>query len=773
MHSTRATGYYDALGRPSQIATTVEGAVYTFGAGYDVNGRLSQVSYPSGFVARYGYNALGYADQLSDAGAQVFWTANALDAEQHLTQQTAGNGVVTTRSFSALNGRLLSVAAGSGNAVQNATYTYDLLGNPLSRTDGTSNLSESFTYDPLNRLLSATISTSTAPVKTLSYDAIGNILSKSDVGTYTYAPPGSPRPHAVTSISGSTISTTFTYDPNGNQTAGLGRTVEWTSYNRPASITQGSRTISFLHDTDHQRVKQVSPEGTTLYIAGFGVLAELSGAGGPAARWTDYLAVGNAKVGMRVTEVASQTISLRYFHLDHLGSVSVLTNEAGVVVERLSYDAWGKRRHPNGADDVTGSIESQTTRGFTGHEQLDSVALVHMNGRVYDPLVGRMISADPTVPDPLNAQAWNRYSYVGNDPLAFADPSGFSWLSEFFHGVANFFAQFPIIRAIFQIVATVVIAAVLTAATGGAALLAVKIASAALGSAITTGLSGGKLGDMLKAAAIAGATAFAFNAVGNATTHAMPAFNSPQFDPGVYAGNVAGHAAVGCLSSAASGGSCRDGALSGAVGAGVGPLVPTAFPNYRTDPGQYVGGLALTSVAGGLASVAGGGKFENGAVTAAFGYMYNQAAGKAQAGYDYENHCITDGSSFVYPLMPIVGAPLSLLRGALSAIFGGGETTALYRAVSSAEYEQIMNTGTFQAGPNSLGGKFFAETPGAAAKWGEVLNGAGNFKVIEVELPSGAASSFMRFERLDGIGPARYGTLDILNSAKPVIRSLP
>ena len=68
------------------------------------------------------------------------------------------------------------------------------------------------------------------------------------------------------------------------------------------------------------------------------------------------------------------------------------------MVERLSYDAWGKRRYPNGTDDPTGSITSQTSRGFTGHEELDSVGLVHMNGRVYDALVGRMISADPTVP---------------------------------------------------------------------------------------------------------------------------------------------------------------------------------------------------------------------------------------------------------------------------------------------------------------------------------------------------------------------------------------
>jgi uncharacterized protein RhaS with RHS repeats len=78
---------------------------------------------------------------------------------------------------------------------------------------------------------------------------------------------------------------------------------------------------------------------------------------------------------------------------------------------------------------------------------------VHLNGRVYDPMFGRMISADPTVPDPFDPQAFNRYSYVGNDPLTFTDPTGFSWLSSFFNDVASFFrAVFanPIVRAIAQ-----------------------------------------------------------------------------------------------------------------------------------------------------------------------------------------------------------------------------------------------------------------------------------------------------------------------------------
>ena len=606
MSGYQRTMSYDALGRPVQVATSVDGTTYTMTGGYDGNGRLNQVTYPSGFVANYGYNSIGYANQLSDAGAQTLWTANAMDAEQHLTQQTAGNGIATSRSFSPTNGRLLSIASGAGNSVQSSSYTYDLLGNPLSRTDDTQNLSESFTYDPLNRLLTATVSGSVAPAKAYSYNSIGNMMSKSDVGTYSYAPSGSPLPHAVMSVSGSTISTTFNYDPNGNQTAGLGRNITWTSYNMPASITLGTQTISFQHDVDHQRVKQIAPTGATIYINAFGVSAELFGAGTSTPRWTDYLSVGNAKVGMRVIDVSAQTVTKRYFHTDHLGSVAVITNEGGVVVERLSYDAWGKRRFPSGADDATGSITSQTSRGFTGHEELDSVGLVHMNGRAYDPLVGRMISADPTVPDPINAQAWNRYSYVGNDPLAFTDPSGFSWLSSFFHSVANFFSHNW--RAVVQTVIT----AVLSMTPLG------PVLAAAASAAIVTGLSGGNLGQMLRAGALAAATAIAFAGV-NLVAPAQALESS--FNPLVYAENVGGSALVGCASSAASGGSCASGAAAAAVSAGLAPVTNSVFKNAKTDIGERIGGTIVQATVGGLASVAGGGKFANGAVTGAFQYL--------------------------------------------------------------------------------------------------------------------------------------------------------
>ena len=150
-------------------------------------------------------------------------------------------------------------------------------------------------------------------------------------------------------------------------------------------------------------------------------------------------------IGMHV-ENSDETTLTRYFHTDHLGSISVITKETGVgaaiVVERLSYDAWGVRRNPNGEPDPSGSITSQSSRGFTGHEHLEAVGLIHMNGRVYDPLLGRYGTPDPMTESPFSTQGWNRYSYVGNSPLNFTDPSGHCFLGCFWKPIFKFLQRF-------------------------------------------------------------------------------------------------------------------------------------------------------------------------------------------------------------------------------------------------------------------------------------------------------------------------------------------
>ena len=351
---------YDALGRPSQTTLTIDAVAYTSTATYDGAGRVSQVSYPSGLGVTYDYNALGYQAQLRNTATnEVYWTANARDAELRLTTQTAGNGVATSQFYDPLMGRFTAIQAGTNGAVQKFDYSYDAIGNVLNRSDSNQGWSETFTYDSLNRLTAANIGVNIA--KSFSYNAIGNLLSKSDVGAYAYPAAGQPFPHAVSSISGSVINTTFSYDANGNMTAGNGIAITYTPFNKPATITRGANQIGFSHDPEHQRFKQTATSGNTLYLNGGGVMSErLIGSGG-ATQWTDYLFAGGGMIGMRVVHSTSGT-STRYFHKDHLGSIATITNETGTVVERLSYDAWGKRRNLDGTDDPAGSIASQTAR---------------------------------------------------------------------------------------------------------------------------------------------------------------------------------------------------------------------------------------------------------------------------------------------------------------------------------------------------------------------------------------------------------------------------
>ncbi|MFN3530086.1 MAG: RHS repeat-associated core domain-containing protein [Bacteroidia bacterium] len=95
------------------------------------------------------------------------------------------------------------------------------------------------------------------------------------------------------------------------------------------------------------------------------------------------------------------------------------------ITSQQNFDAWGRRRNPTTwAYSNPGTRPDWLIRGFTGHEQLDVFNLIHMNARLYDPLLSRMLSPDNYVVDPDATQAYNRYSYCLNNPLKYVDPDG-------------------------------------------------------------------------------------------------------------------------------------------------------------------------------------------------------------------------------------------------------------------------------------------------------------------------------------------------------------
>lgn len=433
---TGPTGYlrqsvYDTLGRIKVIHTRVDGVIYNTRTTYDQQSRPEIITYPSGYQVRQVYNTYGYMTSVEGVTTnETFWQLNYMDALGNVSVETLGNGVSTLRSYDQSNGMLDTVIAGKNNGweVQSLNYQWDVMNRLQERVDqNQGGLVERFQYDNLNRLVSSTLNNMNN--LSISYDALGNITQKSGVGSYHY----DGAPHAVSRITGGARAATYTYDGNGNMLAGANRSMTWTSYNKPRVIEKGAGSRSeFYYGPDRARYKQIVDDsvGSTnesesiVYI---GNLYERHAKATGVVEQQHFIRAAGRTVAI-YTARSNNANDLRYLHRDHLGSVDAITNETGSVVERFSYDPHGKRRglawtEDNNDDLLT--LAYSTDRGFTGHEHLDHLALIHMNGRVFDPVIGRFISADPYVQFANNTQSYNRYSYVLNNLLSATDPSGF------------------------------------------------------------------------------------------------------------------------------------------------------------------------------------------------------------------------------------------------------------------------------------------------------------------------------------------------------------
>lgn len=594
------THSYDSLGRPSITVSTIDSG-YAQSVTYDVHGRTAtQTWWPTNVSVRYIYTALGYLKEVrNNQSNDLYWQANSRDAEGRLVTQTYGNNVMTQQVFDPGSGQLKNVYAGAGNGVLALTYQYDSLGNIQTRSDGNRSLNESFTYDALNRLKTAQVNSPGAGIVTSSYnyDALGNIIYRSDVGNYSYGGTNN-KPHAVKSINGGPAgSNYYHYDANGNLLDSNNRFEVYTSFNMPSLLASAALDEHYLYGPEHQRVKMVSSaSGTTIYLhpdnsGGLSFEKETDNNGIVEQR--HYITAGGQVVAM--LKIRNGVTSVRYFHRDNLGSTAAVTDKDGIVVERLAYEPFGKRRFPNGTADPNDTIHGQETeRGYTNHEHLDELGLIHMNGRIYDPLLGRFMSADPTIQSPYDLQSYNRYSYVLNNPLIYTDPTGYKafWKQKWFRSVASIAVAVFAPEVLFQ-----------NYWVAGMSQTAASVAAFTTTGALSGYIATGTLNGALNGAATAGM----FYGIGTA----FPGDVSPGL-------NTLGHAAVGCASASLSGGDCGNGALSASAGA--------AWTNYGYHSASFEANLISTTVVGGTASVLGGGKFGNGAQTAAFGYLFNECA---------------------------------------------------------------------------------------------------------------------------------------------------
>ena len=167
------------------------------------------------------------------------WELTEEDAAGHARQERLGNGLVQWHTYHPQSGRQTQAELRAGQASRlNVGYGWDEIGRLKRRTrqwDGVGN-AESFGYDGADRLTHTQVDGGASLVQT--YDAIGNLTSKTHLGSYTYPGTGSPRPHAVQSVAG--LSGAYQYDANGNlRNAPGGTTVTWTSFDQPFVIVRG------------------------------------------------------------------------------------------------------------------------------------------------------------------------------------------------------------------------------------------------------------------------------------------------------------------------------------------------------------------------------------------------------------------------------------------------------------------------------------------------------------------------------------------------------
>jgi RHS repeat-associated protein len=358
------------------------------------------------------YNNQGLPDTL--IGANNYVNATTYNAASQLDALTFGNGALTDYVYNSNNLRLTDiVTTKSGNTLLNLHYGFDNVGNILSVQDTARGETTNYTYDDLDRLLSASVANGgNQYARSWTYDALGNMQTRVEQGVttnYSYDPN---HKHAVASAGGAT----YQYDANGNMTNRNGDALTYDVENRLTSVTKAGVTTSFAYNGDGTRVKRnVSNAGTTYYIGNyFEVWVPNSGT----TTFNKYYYFGSQRVAARIAS------TLFYFQGDHLGSSSVAMTQAGTsFYSRQTYYPYGAPRTAEGS-----ALPTDYT--FTGQKNDDSTGLMFYGARYYDATLGRFTQADTIIQNLLDPQALNRYGYARNNPVRYSDPTGHMFCEE-------------------------------------------------------------------------------------------------------------------------------------------------------------------------------------------------------------------------------------------------------------------------------------------------------------------------------------------------------
>ncbi|MGB2741705.1 MAG: FG-GAP-like repeat-containing protein [Cognaticolwellia sp.] len=259
-----------------------------------------------------------------------------------------------------------------------------------------------------------------------SYDDWGNIKYKQNAGYYKYDTYKTNRLLGVYQRNNLTGTQYYniSYDANGNVTNDGKRTSHYTNFDKPYLITQSSSRTSFSYGPNREVYKRVDTRAgkqtQTLYLGSYERVKLPSGV------IEHKFYIGNVVI----TERSNNANDEFYLHKDHQGSTTSITNASGSLMQQFIYDPWGKQYNVHSNSIFNAYSSPAVSKGYTGHKMVNDMDIIHMNGRIYDPTLGRFLQADPFIQAPKDSQSYNRYTYGFNNPLSGTDPSGYGWLSD-------------------------------------------------------------------------------------------------------------------------------------------------------------------------------------------------------------------------------------------------------------------------------------------------------------------------------------------------------
>ena len=435
--SSYTFGEFDALGRIKSGTQTTSGQAYVMGYQYDLVGNLISQTYPSGRVVRTDYDEAGrIAGVKNNQTGNYYVGAVSTDVANRIQYSAAGdvktmklgNGLWEHTNF---NSRLQPTQIGLGSAATNSTLVqldYDFgtvnnNGNLLGQTitvptvGGVAGFTatQTYGYDPLNRLATAQENGGSSWRQNFSYDRYGNRkLSAGTTLPSAFTTENNPTINANNNRIDNTVSgqTNVLYDNAGNLTRDVaGHIYQYDAENRMIAYDGGAAATggaTYSYDGNGQRVKKVVG-GSTLLITMF--VYDIQG-----------------QLIAEYADSAPNGGGTSYVTSDTLGSPRVITGSSQQVKGRHDYLPFGEElsagtsgrtpQHSYGADNLR--------QKFTSYERDDETGLDFASARYYASRQGRFTTVDPLMASKtlMNPQTFNRYSYVVNNPLILIDPSG-------------------------------------------------------------------------------------------------------------------------------------------------------------------------------------------------------------------------------------------------------------------------------------------------------------------------------------------------------------